>query len=403
MKAFEIKNGVYSVGVLNPNLRIFDIIMKTEYGTSYNAYLVKGEKTALIETVHTTFFDEYLENIKSITDIKKIDYIILNHTEPDHSGALKQLLGENPDIEVITSMAGNKYIQSITNRDLKCRIVKDGDTIDLGGGKVLKFMIAPFLHWPDSMFTYVEGDNVLFSCDFLGAHYCEPRMYDDLVLYPKEYEDAFKFYFDVIFGPFKEHVLKGLDKIEGLKIDYVCTSHGPILRQAIDMATKQYREWSSDINIKNDIPKVVISYISAYRCTERMAEEIKRGIESVANGNVEVKLFNIIYNDITHIKEEIEKADALLFGSPTINRDAVKPIWDVLSVVEVPKNQGKLCGVFGSYGWSGEGIKMMEERVKSLKLKLFGEGMKANFVPSEEELKKLFEYGVAFGKELVED
>lgn len=395
MAAFEIKDGIYSVGVLNPNLRIFDIIMKTEYGTSYNAYLIKGEKTALVEAVHAPFFDEYLDNIRSIVDIKDIDYIILNHTEPDHSGALKYLLEENPDIKVITSMPGNKYIRDIVNRSFDHQVVKDGDTLDLGG-KVLKFIIAPFLHWPDSMFTYVETDDVLFSCDFLGCHYCEPRMYDHKIIYRENFEDAFRYYYDVIFGPFKEHVLKGLEKIEGLKIDVICPSHGPILIEGIQKAQQLYKEWSHDITEKNNPPKVVIAYISAYGCTRRMAEELEKAIKDT--GSIEVELMNIIYSDIHDIKEKIEKADGVLFGSPTINRDAVKPVWDLLSMVEVFKNKGKLCGVFGSYGWSGEAVKMMEERVKSLKLKLFGEGITAKFVPSEEELKKIYEYGKAFAQ-----
>lgn len=395
MAAFEIKDGIYSVGVLNPNLRIFDIIMKTEYGTSYNAYLIKGEKTALVEAVHAPFFDEYLDNIRSIVDIKDIDYIILNHTEPDHSGALKYLLEENPDIKVITSMPGNKYIRDIVNRTFDHQVVKDGDTLDLGG-KVLKFIIAPFLHWPDSMFTYVETDDVLFSCDFLGCHYCEPRMYDHKIIYRENFEDAFRYYYDVIFGPFKEHVLKGLEKIEGLKIDVICPSHGPILIEGIQKAQQLYKEWSHDITEKNNPPKVVIAYISAYGCTRRMAEELEKAIKDT--GSIEVELMNIIYSDIHDIKEKIEKADGVLFGSPTINRDAVKPVWDLLSMVEVFKNKGKLCGVFGSYGWSGEAVKMMEERVKSLKLKLFGEGITAKFVPSEEELKKIYEYGKAFAQ-----
>lgn len=395
MAAFEIKDGIYSVGVLNPNLRIFDIIMKTEYGTSYNAYLIKGEKTALVEAVHAPFFDEYLDNIRSIVDIKDIDYIILNHTEPDHSGALKYLLKENPDIKVITSMPGNKYIRDIVNRSFDHQVVKDGDTLDLGG-KVLKFIIAPFLHWPDSMFTYVETDDVLFSCDFLGCHYCEPRMYDHKIIYKENFEDAFRYYYDVIFGPFKEHVLKGLEKIEGLKIDVICPSHGPILIEGIQKAQQLYKEWSRDITEKNNPPKVVIAYISAYGCTRRMAEELEKAIKDT--GSIEVELMNIIYSDIHDIKEKIEKADGVLFGSPTINRDAVKPVWDLLSMVEVFKNKGKLCGVFGSYGWSGEAVKMMEERVKSLKLKLFGEGITAKFVPSEEELKKIYEYGKAFAQ-----
>lgn len=398
MAAFEIKNGIYSVGVLNPNLRIFDIIMKTEYGTSYNAYLVKGEKaSALIETVHTQFFDEYLDNIRGIVDFKDIDYVILNHTEPDHSGSLKYLLEQNPNIKVVTSMAGNKYMQGIVNGAFDSQIVKDGDSIDLGG-KVLKFIIAPFLHWPDSMFTYIEEEATLFPCDFLGSHYCEPRMFDNKIIYEKNYAKAFRFYYDCIFSPFKEHVLKGLEKIKDLKIEVACPSHGPIIVENLQKYMELYREWSSDIQDKNDPKKVLITYVSAYGCTRRMAEELEKGIKSA--GDFDVELINVIYEDMGVIKEKLEKADALLFGSPTINRDAVKPIWDVLSVVEVPKNTGKICGVFGSYGWSGEAIKMLEDRVKSLKLKLLGEGLKANFVPSEDELKKVFEYGVSFGNEL---
>ncbi|MDK2811125.1 MAG: hypothetical protein PWR27_1834 [Petroclostridium sp.] len=399
MPAFEIKDGIYSVGVLNPNLRIFDIIMKTEYGTSYNAYLVKGEKAALIEAVHTQFFDEYIDNIKSIININEIDYIILNHTEPDHSGALKYLLRENPKIKVVTSMAGNKYIGAIVNQEFDFQVVKDGDAIDLGG-KTLKFIIAPFLHWPDSMFTYVEEDSTLFPCDFLGCHFCEPRMFDGKIIYRKNFKDAFKYYYDVIFSPFKEHVLKGLEKIQNLKLDVVCPSHGPILTEGIENAMQLYREWSSDILEKNSPKKVLIAYISAYGCTRRMAEELEKAIKET--GDFEVEVINIIYNDLIEIKEKIDKADALLFGSPTINRDAVKPIWDVLSVVDAITNKGKLCGVFGSYGWSGESVKMMEERVKSLKLDLFGEGQKANFVPSQEELKKIYDYGVAFAKALAD-
>lgn len=398
MAAFEIKNGIYSVGVLNPNLRIFDIIMKTEYGTSYNAYLVKGDKTALIETVHTSFFDEYLENIRSIVDLKKIDYIVLNHTEPDHSGALKYLLRENPTIKVVTSMPGHKYIKAIVNHEFDFQVVKDGDTIDLGQGKVLKFIIAPFLHWPDSMFTYVEQDKVLFPCDFLGCHFCEPRMFDNKITYHEEFEDAFKYYYDVIFSPFKEYVIDGLDKIKDLKIDMVCPSHGPILTENIEKSQQLYREWSRDVKEKNNPARVLIAYISAYGCTRRMAEELEKAVKDT--GNFEVEIVNLIYNDMLDTKEKVEKADALLFGSPTINRDAVKPMWDLLSVVEVFKNKGKLAGVFGSYGWSGEAVKMMADRVKDLKLKLYGEGVKANFVPSEEELKQIYDYGVGFANEL---
>lgn len=394
MSIFEIKNGIYSVGVLNPNLRIFDIVMKTEYGTSYNAYLVKGEKTALIETVHTKFFDQYIENIKKIVNPKSIDYVVLNHTEPDHSGSLKTLLEENPNLKVVVSNAGNRYCKAIVNRELNSIVVKDNDTIDLGG-KTLRFYSAPFLHWPDSMFTYVEEDKVLFSCDFLGCHYCEPTMYDTTITYEELYKKSLKYYFDVIFGPFKQHVLKGLDRIKDLDLKIVCPSHGPILTDSINEVSSLYRDWSMDKDDSNKKPNALILYVSAYGCTKRMALELKKALEE---NNIEVEVLNIIYNDINEIKEKIENSDALMFGSPTINRDALKPVWDVLSVVDVFKNQGKHCGIFGSYGWSGEAVKMLIERAKGLRLKVFKDGIKVNFVPSEDELKQIYEYGQGFAE-----
>jgi len=398
MSVLMIREGVFSVGVLNPNLRIFDIIMKTEFGTSYNAYLVKGEKTALIETVHGTFFEEYLDNLASLVDLDKIDYIILNHTEPDHSGALKYLLDKNPDIQVVGSMAAQKYAKAIVNTSFNAITVKDGDSIDLGG-KTLKFIIAPFLHWPDSMFTWLEEDKILFSCDFLGCHYCEPRMTNDKIIYNDKYDEAFKYYYNVIFGPFKEHVVKGLEKINDLPIEVVAPSHGPILVADIDKAIGNYKKWSSSFERNNVAPKIVIAYVSAYGCTKRMAEEIQRGIETI--GNFEVMKFNIIEHSIDEIVGAIEEADGVLFGSPTINRDAVKPVWDVLTSIDAISNKNKLCGVFGSYGWSGEAVGMIEERVNSLKLNLFSGGIKANFVPSEVELKTAFEYGQSFAQELM--
>lgn len=394
---FEIKNSIYSVGILNPNLRIFDIIMKTEFGTSYNAYLIKGEKTALIETVHTTFFDQYLENIKKVIDPKEIDYVILNHTEPDHSGSLKALLRINPKIKVIVSKAGNLYAKAISNHDYDYIVVQDNDTLDLGG-KTLKFINAPFLHWPDSMFTYVEEDELIFTCDFLGCHYCEPTMYDTKVVYPNCYEESLKYYFDVIFGPFKQHVLNGLGKIKDLKFDTVCTSHGPILTETIDSVLEKYEKWASTIKIKNDKPKVLIPFVSAYGCTAKMACEIKKAIEDT--GDIEVEAINLTYDDTSSIKEKLEAADGLLFGSPTINRDALKPIWDLFSIIDVNINQGKLCGIFGSYGWSGEAVKMLTERAKGLRLKVYKEGLRINFVPSEDELKQTYEFGKGFAETL---
>ncbi|MBE7029868.1 MAG: FprA family A-type flavoprotein [Ruminococcaceae bacterium] len=397
MSMMQLKDGIYSVGALNPNMRTFDIIMHTEYGTSYNAYIVRGEKTALIDTVHGRFFDEYLENVRRVVDIKEIDYIISNHTEPDHSGSIRYLLEENPDITVVSTMAGKKYLGKIVNRDFRSMVVKNGDTLDLGG-KTLTFRVAPFLHWPDSMFTYVNEDKVLFSCDMFGCHYCEPRMFDDRIAYPAKYDVAFKEYYDAIFSPFTEFVLAGIEKISDLDYDMVCPSHGPILVAGIEKAIETYRNWSTKTVVPVAPKKTVIVYVSAYGCTKRLAQEIKSGIESV-DGN-QVVLMDALKHDLFEIKAAIDEADGVVVGSPTINKDALKPIWDVLSVIEVLKNKDKPCGVFGSYGWSGEGFQMLEERLKGLKLKLFGESVRANFVPDDAELKNAYDWAVGFAAQL---
>lgn len=393
----KIVDGVYSVGVLNPNLRVFDIIMKTEYGTSYNAYVVLGEKTALIETVHTTFFDEYIENIKQIVDIDKIDYLVLNHTEPDHSGSVKKLLELNPNIKIITSMAGNKYLTKITNRNFDGIIVKDKNEIELGN-LTLQFHIAPFLHWPDSMFTYVKEKKLVFTCDMLGCHYCEPRLFDKFISYPNAYNYSFDYYYEAIFSPFKEYVLSGIEKLEALDVEIACPSHGPVLVEGYKNALQKYKEKSINHKPVNSPKKACIVFVSAYGCTKRVADEIE--FEFKKSG-LSVVSYNAIENDLCFLMEEIESSDAVLFGSPTINKDALKPIWDVVSVVDVFKNKGKLCGVFGSYGWSGEAVSMLEQRLSSLKLDVIPNGVRVNFVPSDEELSKAREFADLFIKKLV--
>lgn len=393
MITHKIKDGVYSVGVQNPNLRVFDIIMQTEFGTTYNAYLVKGnDKTALIETCHVKFFDEYLENISAICDIKDIDYIVMNHTEPDHSGSIRKVLELNPNIALVASVAGINYLKAITNMEFQSVTAKDGDVIDLGG-KTLQFVSAPQLHWPDSMFTYLKEDSVVFTCDFLGAHYCEPRLLDKHLSYPESYESALAYYYAAIFGPFKKAVLAGLDKLETLQFDTVCTSHGPVLQERIAENMKKYREWSETVLQKNDPKKVPIFYVSAYGCTRTLAQKAQ---EVLRRRGFACEIYDIICHDMGKLKEEIDKADAFMLGSPTINRDALKPVWDIISCTDAIVNKGKQVGIFGSYGWSGEAVPMLVNRINDLKLKAFEDGCKACFVPSAEELKNMEEYTERF-------
>lgn len=400
MAAIKIKDGINSVGVLNPNMRIFDIVMRTEFGTSYNAYLITGEKNILIDTVHPRYFDEYLENIQSIIDPGKIDYVIMNHNEPDHSGSLAKLFAIAPQIQVLASPAGKIYLGPITNTpEIPVAAVKDGDTLDIGGGKILKFIHAPFLHWPDTMFTWLEAEKVVFTCDFFGCHYCEPRMLDKRVVYEKLFEEAFKVYFDDIFSPFKPYVQKGLAKLGELDADFVCTSHGPILTKGafLEKAKARYGDWSRPIT--RDRKQIPIFYCSAYSSTTRLAEKIAEGISSVLPEAC-VEVYDINEHDLGELRGKMNAADAFMLGSPTINKDAVLPIWDMACAIDAINCKGTPVSAFGSYGWSGEAVPGLVARLKSLKMTVFEEGFVCRFVPSEEELSAAFEFGARFAQGL---
>lgn len=402
MSSHEITNSVHSIGILNPNLRVFDIVMKTDYGTTYNSYYVEGtKKKAIIETGHATYFQHYLDNLKSVCDdLASVDYIILNHNEPDHSGVVVRLLELMPNVTLITTQAGSIYIKNITNSpNIKVQVVKDGDTLDLGG-KTLSFIVAPFLHWPDTMFTYLAEDKVLFPCDFFGSHYCEPHLFDYNITYPTQYEAALKGYYDAIFGPFKPYVLKGLDKIKDLDIDFVCTSHGPIITKAgrFEYIKEMYTKWSQPH--KNERITIPVFYTTAYGNTKLIAESLKEGILS-AIPDAQVDLYDIIDHDMTMLQGLLGTSNGFAIGSPTINRDAVPPVWELLSHVDAINCQKKPCFVFGSFGWSGEAVPNIITRLTQLKMDVYESGLKVTFVPSTEDLAKAKEMAAEFAAKII--
>lgn len=396
MNTVEIKKDIYWVGALDPKLRIFDIIMYTPFGTSYNSYLVKGsKKTAIIETVKVGFFDQYLEELHALdVNIQNIDYIVVNHTEPDHAGSVAKLLDIAKKAKVVGSSSAIKFLKAIVNRDFESITVKDGDSISLGN-KTLKFISAPLLHWPDSIYTYLSEDKMLFTCDSFGSHYCSKNIFNDLNENEQDYLESLKYYFDCIMSPFKPYVLKAINKIKDLKIEYICTGHGPILRKDPWKIVELYKEWSTpEVHKKNN---VVISYVSAYGYTESMANKIAEGINSYENFNVDV--FNVIYSDKKEIAEKISKADGLLFGSPTINGNALEPILNIIDTLSPIVHGGITTAAFGSYGWSGEAVPAIEHRLKDLRMNLL-QGLKVNFKPSDSELELAFNFGKNFAVNL---
>ena len=391
MKPFLVKDNVYWIGALHPDLKVFDIIMETKNGTTYNSYLIKDEKIAIVDTVKEKFSEQYIEHIKSLIDPEKIDYIIVHHTEPDHSGSLIKLLEIAPNAQVVCANPAVKYVLNTINRDVNPMGVKNGDTLSLGE-KTLTFLSTPFLHWPDTMMTYIEKDKLLFSCDVFASHFCDSKMVDKDI--DRDFWPDVKYYFEMIMRPFKKNIRNALKKIEPLEVDAIATSHGPVLKADVQKYIQAYSEWSQETE-KNDPSQVLVYYASAHGNTAKMAEKIAEGARSLG---CKVDVYDAENLNIAEHLDSLEAADAVLFGSPTINNDVVKPVWDVLNSLATLDMKGKIGAAFGSMGWSGEAVKFIDERLQALKFKVPVEGMSAVLVPSDDELKQCFDFGVEIAK-----
>ncbi|MBP3931416.1 MAG: FprA family A-type flavoprotein [Peptostreptococcaceae bacterium] len=393
-EAFEVKKDIYWTGVIDKDLKVFDIIMETEFGTTYNAYFIDDEKKVLFDTVKPNFKKEFIEKLSKLTDIKELDYVVIHHTEPDHAGSLKYILDINPDVEVICTNAAKMYLAEQVNRPFKCHVIKDGETLNIGK-RTLKFISAPFLHWADTMFTYIEEDKTLLTCDAFGCHFASVDAND---VDSDNYLKSAKHYFDCIVKPFSKHVLKAVNKVVelGLDFDTILTSHGPILTKEPMAQVKRYVEWSTETVNSTNQDQLAILYLSAYTNTKVMAEKIAEGAKSVVDN---VQLYDIETMDLHELHDVIVMSKGVIFGSPTINRTMVKPMWDAFSVIDPMANQGKVAGVFGSYGWSGEGITMAETNLKGMGFKMPVESLKKKFFPSDDTLQECFDFGAEFAKQ----
>jgi len=371
--------------------------METKYGTTYNSYFINAEKKAIIETAKEKFKDTYLDKVKQVCDPKEIEYIILDHTEPDHSGSLKHLLEIAPNATVVGSGQAINYLSEIIGTPFKYQKVRDGDTLDLGN-KTLKFIGAPNLHWPDSIYSYLEEDKLLFTCDSFGAHFCKEEMFDDKV---GNYDEAFKYYFDVILKPFSKFMLKAINKIDNLDIDAICPGHGPILRSTWKDVVAKSKKLSVEYmnQLDHDSKNVLIMYVSAYGYTKEMAQIMADAFKDYVS--IEVDLVDIETIPLGDLDEKLVKSDALLVGSPTINQNTLLPVYKLFALINPIRDKGKLAGAFGSYGWSGEAVSLIEGHLKNLKLKIFNDGMAVKFFPNEEHSTKLTEYAKNFADQLI--
>lgn len=392
----EIKPNIYYCGVQNPQLRVFDIIMKTPYGTSYNAYIVKGDKdAALIETVKDSYWEEYEAKVNEIMPIKDIKYLIVNHTEPDHSGSIENLLEINPDITIIGTSSALQFLNYIVNKPFNKQIVKKGDSIDLGN-RELQFYPMPNLHWPDSMFTLDVQENALFTCDSFGAHFS----YEPVLLSKMENKDelykAQKDYFVNILSPFADpFLINGTNFAKEINPEIICTGHGPVLDIGIDEIFKKYTDWCK--KPKHDKKQVVIAYVSAYGYTKTLAEQIYNRLTK--QEGISVRLFEVTEDNKDEIVSAILASDAFLLGTPTIVGDALAPIAEITFALHPVTVKGKVASAFGSYGWSGEGVPNIMARFEQLRVKTV-EGFRVRFKPSEESLKKADEFADRFAAAL---
>jgi len=387
----QVSEDVNWIGVLDHDIITFDIVMETKYGTTYNSYFINAEKKAVIETVKEKYWPAYKEKILSLGDPSEIEYIIFNHTEPDHSGSLKFLLDLAPNATVVGSGQALTYLGEMMDQSFNSMKVRDGDVIDLGNKK-LRVIGAPNLHWPDSIYTYLEEEGLLFTCDSFGAHYANELMFDDLV---GDYTDAFDYYFDVILKPFSKFMLKAIEKIKTLPVDMICPGHGPILRsgwkEKIDRSLKLANSYLEETRKSN---RILIAYVSAYGFTKEMAKQLAEGLMKTTDLSVE--LVDIEDIPLGDLEEHVVKADGIIIGSPTINQNTLLPVYKLFSVINPIRDKGKPAAAFGSFGWSGEAVKLIEDHLRNLKLKVVGEGQTARFFPNSKETESLLRFGEEF-------
>lgn len=389
-----IRPGIHWVGVRDPYLEIFDVIIPTEFGTTYNSYLIEADQPVLIDGVKKEFQEEFFAKLAEKIDLADLKHLVVNHTEPDHSGSIKELLTRAPHLTVHGSRAAIQFLTEQVQIDFKHNIVKENDVLDLGNRK-LRFIMAPFLHWPDTIWTYLEGEKVLFTCDGFGSHFCFPEGKILASQQEMDFTGAVEYYFDNIMGPFKPKVREALAKLDGLDLEMIATGHGPILDADLERWIQLYWDWSYE-ETREERKKIVVGYASAYGHTRRMAELIVEGVKE--NPQADVELIDVGTAPEEQIKEAISSFDALILGSPTINADAVYPVWRVVESLSAITCRGKVAAVFGNYGWSGEATALLEERLEKMRMVVAHPAVKARFSLTTEDEERCRSLGSAIAE-----
>jgi flavorubredoxin len=390
MNSIEIAKNIYDVGVIDWNIRDFHGY-STYRGTSYNAFLIVDEKVALIDTVKKEFSDQLLENIAKIVDPKKIDYVISNHTEMDHSGGLARVMHKiGEDKPLYCSKMGLKNLSQHFSQKWNYHGIANGEALSLGK-RTLTFLETRMLHWPDSMFTYLKEDKILFSSDAFGQHYAGHEKFDDQIgdsIMPHA-----KKYFANILLLYSPLILKLLEKVTelGLEIDMICPDHGIIWRKNPARIINAYAKWSS----QKPEEKAVVVYDTMWHSTETMAEAIVQGI---VDEGVIARPIHIRSSHRSEIMTEVLDAAAVIVGSPTLNNQLFPTVSDFLTYMKGLKPKNKIGAAFGSYGWSGESVKLINQELEAMKFDIIDPGIKIQYVPDQDGKDSCFELGRKIGK-----
>ena len=389
--AVEISDNIFFIGVFDSEIRTFDIIMKTANGSSYNAYLIKtSEGVIIVDGVKIEFQEEYFRKLEQLCQYDEIKYVISHHLEPDHAGSIPELIKRCTSAKVLVSpQAANMLKALVKSESINFETVWTNKSITLGE-KTVQFLTTPYLHWPETMSSYVVENKLLFSGDVFGSHYCDERLFEEQV---GDFSYAFSYYYDHIMRPFKSYVQNAIKLYEKLTIDLIAPLHGPILNHHPQKYIQLYKKYSEPTHKSHKV--LSIFYLTSYKNTRNMAQKIYEGCESVEG--IVANVYDLASLDEQNMIKILDESDGILIGTPTINGDAPKPVWDLLCCMMFLEKKDKIGKAFSSYGWSCEAIDMIIDRLKFLHFKVPPMNLlKIKLIPTKEELQECFDFGAEF-------
>jgi flavorubredoxin/flavin reductase (DIM6/NTAB) family NADH-FMN oxidoreductase RutF len=374
----------------------FDIEFGLKNGTTYNSFLIRGKQTALVDTSHAKFRQLYLDLLKETINPVEIDYLIVSHTEPDHSGLVPDILALAPDVTVVGSKVAIQFLENLVHQPFKQRIIKNGDRLDLGNGHELEFVIAPNLHWPDTIFTYDHKTQILFTCDAFGMHFCDDRTFDEELT---EIEDDFRYYYDCLMAPNARSVLSALKRMDQLAaVDIIATGHGPLLQHNVAEWTGRYRRWSQE-QAKSD-KTVAVFYVSDYGYSDRLSQSIAKGI---TKAGVAVEMVDLKSADPHDLQEVVSHAAGLVISMPPAAGDLATSAQSALSTVLAAAKAKQAIGLFESYGGDDEPVDPLLNRFRDLGLVETFPAIRVKDTPTEALYQLCEEAGTDLGQTLTRD